>query len=243
LAEGDDGPYIPSMAIEAIIRKAQTGARPKNGARPATRALDLADYEALFAQKSIYSAMRSPEPQSAPLYRKVLGAAFDALPDQVKALHDATQSREWVGQAEVRRGTGWIARQIAGMIGFPQTAAHVPVRVILSPESGGETWLRNFGGKTFSSFQTCGTGKNDALLTERFGVIRIALALVVEGERLFFVPRRWSCLGIPLPGFLLPSGQSFETERGGDFCFDVEIAVPFIGLIVAYRGTLKAVRV
>lgn len=60
LAEGDDGPYIPSMAIEAIIRKAQTGTRPKNGARPATRALDLADYETLFAQKSIYSTMRSP---------------------------------------------------------------------------------------------------------------------------------------------------------------------------------------
>ncbi|MGB5871372.1 MAG: DUF4166 domain-containing protein [Albidovulum sp.] len=242
LAEGDDGPYIPSMAIEAIIRKAQAGARPDSGARPANRALDLADYEALFAQKSIFSAMRSPEPPSAPLYRKVLGAAFDTLPDQVKALHDTTQTREWAGHAEVRRGTGWIARAIAGMIGFPQTAAHVPVRVILSPESGGETWLRNFGGKTFSSFQTCGTGKNDALLTERFGAIRVALALVVEGECLFLVPRRWSCLGIPLPGFLLPSGQSFETERGGDFCFDVEIAVPFIGLIVAYKGTLKAAR-
>jgi hypothetical protein len=49
LAEGDDGPLIPSMAIEAIIRKVLAGELPASGARPATHALDLADYEQLFA--------------------------------------------------------------------------------------------------------------------------------------------------------------------------------------------------
>src|SRR3546814_2934037 len=33
LAEGDDGPYIPSMAIEAILRKLIAGPRPAAGAR------------------------------------------------------------------------------------------------------------------------------------------------------------------------------------------------------------------
>ncbi|MEJ6707422.1 MAG: hypothetical protein QNK92_01090, partial [Amylibacter sp.] len=33
LVEGDDGPYIPSIAIEAIIRKMLNGERPENGAR------------------------------------------------------------------------------------------------------------------------------------------------------------------------------------------------------------------
>ena len=111
--------------------------------------------------------------------------------------------------------------------------------VVLAHEPRGERWTRDFGGKTFASFQECGTGKNSCLLLERFGIISVALALVVENERLFLIPRRWSCLGVPLPGILLPRGESFETERDGHFCFDVEIAAPFVGLIVAYKGVLQ----
>lgn len=241
LAEGDDGPFIPSMAIEAIIRKSLAGARPEPGARPATRALDLADYDSLFEGRTIYAGMRDQLPHTAPLFRQVLGAALDTLPDQVKALHDSTETRRWIGHADVRRGTGWIANLVAGVIGFPRGATKTPVSVVLSPEPGGERWTRDFGGNVFSSFQKRGTEKNDYLLVEQFGRIAVALALVVEGDRLFLIPRRWSCLGIPMPRFLLPSGRSFETERDGCFCFDVEIAAPFFGLIVAYSGTLQQV--
>jgi Domain of unknown function (DUF4166)/Saccharopine dehydrogenase NADP binding domain len=241
LAEGDDGPYVPSMAIEGIIRKCLAGQRPVAGARPATRALELADYEHLFEGRSIYSGMRDAKSQSGALYRQVLGAAFDTLPDQVRAIHDSMQTRTWAGYAEVRRGNGMIAKAISRVIGFPNAAAEVPVSVVLSPERGGELWTRNFGGKIFSSFQERGTGKNDYLLMERFGIVNVALALVVEGDRVYLIPRRWSCLGIPLPRFLLPAGQSFETERDGCFCFDVQIAAPFFGMLVAYNGILKQV--
>lgn len=85
-----------------------------------------------------------------------------------------------------------------------------------------------------------GTGRHEHLLLERFGLVEIALALVVEDGRLYLVPRRWSCLGVPLPRALLPVGTSFECEREGRFAFDVEIGAPLVGLIVAYRGTLEA---
>jgi len=75
-------------------------------------------------------------------------------------------------------------------------------------------------------------------LLERFGIIEIALALVVDGGRLFLVPRRWNCLGIPLPRWLLLVGTSYECEIDGRFAFDVEIGAPVVGLIVAYRGEL-----
>jgi len=42
-----------------------------------------------------------------------------------------------------------------------------------------------------------------------------------------------------LPGFLLPSGASFETQEGNDFCFDIDISLPLIGPIVAYKGRLQ----
>ena len=36
------------------------------------------------------------------------------------------------------------------------------------------------------------------------------------------------------------NADAIETEQDGQFCFDVEIRLPIIGLIVAYKGKLKA---
>ena len=93
--------------------------------------------------------------------------------------------------------------------------------------------------KSFSSLQTQGIGRNAYLLVERFGWFSISLALVVDDNRLFLIPRRWSCLSVPLPSVLLPGGKSFESEKNGQFNFDVEISAPIIGLIVTYKGALE----
>lgn len=239
LAEGDGGPYIPSMAVEAVVRKLLVGERPHDGARPATHALELADYERLFDGRSIFTGFRRDDPDAS-LYPDLLGTAFATLPGQVQALHAAAHAREWRGVAEVRRGTGLLSRLVGGVFGFPPAGADVAVSVAFAPERGGERWTRDFAGKRFSSWQRRGEGRNARLLVERFGLVDVALALVVEEDRLHLVARRWSCLGIPLPTALLPSGRTFETERDGRFVFDVEIAAPLVGLIAAYRGTLQA---
>ncbi|MCA3563927.1 MAG: DUF4166 domain-containing protein [Methylocystis sp.] len=44
-----------------------------------------------------------------------------------------------------------------------------------------------------------------------------------------------------MPRALLPAASTFETEAGGSFAFDIDIAVPLIGRIVTYRGTLRPV--
>ena len=238
LAEGDDGPYIPSMAIEAIIRKMLDGQRPHAGARPGTRVLELTDYDALFQSRSIFTGFRQDQVNGS-LYQQILSVAFDTLPVQVQALHGVSESRRWSGVADVRRGNGIMAKFVCGIIGFPKSAHDIPVSVTFTPEGDGERWTRNFDGKTFSSLQWRGSGKDEHLLIERFGVVNVALALVVDGDRLLLVPRRWSCFGIPLPKNFLPTGRSFECEQDGRFNFDVEISAPMIGLIVAYNGILK----
>ncbi len=237
LAEGDDGPYIPSMAIEAVIRKLLAGVRPPAGARSGVHALDLSDYELLFKSRAIFTGFRVDDP-AFPLYHRLLGPAFASLPPRVRELHGSTAARRWTGQAVVRRGNGVMARVIGRIFGFPNTAPQVPVTVEFSPGDGAERWTRRFDGKSFSSVQFCGTGKNQYLLVERFGVAAFALALVIDGDRLFFVPRRWSMLGVPMPGCLLPAGSSFESEVQGQFCFNIDISLPLMGLIVAYKGTL-----
>ena len=214
------------------------GIRPEAGARSSIRALELADYDALFRGRQIFTGFRRDE-AGAPLYRRILGSAFDSLPPRLQELHGSDTARRWTGRAEVRRGGGILARLLGVLIGFPKAASDVPVTVSFSLENGVERWTRNFDGKLFSSVQSCGTEKDEHLVVERFGIASIALALVVEDNRLFLVPRRWSVLGIPMPGFLLPRGTSFETEENGEFRFDVEISAPLVGLIVAYKGVLQ----
>jgi Domain of unknown function (DUF4166)/Saccharopine dehydrogenase NADP binding domain len=237
LAEGDDGPYIPSMAIEGLIRKMLSGTRPMDGARPGTQALELGDYHALFANRAIYTGFRKGEGDQ-PLYRKLLGPAFDTLPPALQALHGSGGERRWTGVAEVRKGHSVLASVIRALVGFPK-AGVMPVSVTFTPENGGERWTRNFGGRRFNSVQTAGIGRDQYLLAERFGITAFSLALVTEGGRLLLIPRRWTAFGIPMPNALLPKGVSFEAEESGKFCFDVEISAPLVGLIVAYRGSLE----
>lgn len=238
LAEGDDGPYIPSMAIEGIIRKLLAGERPDIGARTGTHALELIDYDQLFAGRAIASGIRHEE-RNLPLYRQLLGPAFAELPRSVRTLHDSRSRRTWSGTAQVRPGSGLLARMVRAIIGFPGQAGECPVRVEFEPGPAGERWTRIFGSKSFQSLQSAGQGRNQFLLVERFGPISIALALLVEEGRMRLVPRRWSLLGMPLPRSLLPNGASYEREEGSKFCFAVEIAIPLIGMIVAYKGVLE----
>lgn len=237
LAEGDDGPYIPSMAIEALIRRLAAGRRPAPGARAATHELELEDYDRLFEGRTIHTGTR--EERDAPLYPRLLGGAVALLPPQVQRLHQGAGPRSWSGEAEVTRGRGPLAALLCRLMRFPDSAKQVPVTVSFAPGMKGELWTRNFGGRRYHSLQSEGRGRNARLMVERFGAISVALALVVEGERLFLVARRWSFLGIPLPKFLLPNGTSYETEVDGRFRFSVEISLPLLGRIVAYRGWLR----
>ena len=88
--------------------------------------------------------------------------------------------------------------------------------------------------------QEQGRGRFERLLWERFGPLNFVMALVCESERLWFVIRRWSVCGIPLPRALAPRGDSYEFVEAGRFHIHVEIVHPFTGLIVRYRGWLVA---
>src|SRR5712671_3519050 len=90
VAEGEDGPFIPSMAAEAIIRRCLAGHAPAPGARAAATDLELADYEPLFACRRIAMGTRqaAPAPDRQPLYRRLLGDAWNSLPEPLRVMHE-----------------------------------------------------------------------------------------------------------------------------------------------------------
>ena len=237
-AEGDDGPLIPSMAVEALVRKALDGKMPLPGARAAVRDLELEDYEALFASKTIHAGSRNDTAEEGqPLYPRLLGDAWQGLPAEIRAMHGGAANAE--GHASVERGTGILSRLAAWLIGFPRAAADIPVTVQFDIDKHGETWTRTFGVDRFSSRQLAGRGRSERLLVERFGPLIFAMALVGEENRLSLVLRRWSLLSLPLPMWLCPRSTSYETVEDGRFRFHVEISHPLTGLVVRYRGWLE----
>jgi Domain of unknown function (DUF4166) len=240
LAEGEDGPLIPSMAAEAIIRHCLAGRPPVAGARAAATDLELADYAPLFARRRIATGRRqsSPADDRAPLYRRLLGDAWNSLPPPLQAMHDVGAELTAVGVAEVERGHGWLARLVALSVGFPRAGKGVPVTVSFKAVDGREHWHRTFADRSFASIQEPGSGRFERLMCERFGPLKIGMALVCEADRMRLVVRRWSVFGIPLPLSLAPHGDAYERAEQGRFHFHVEIGHPHTGLIVRYRGWL-----
>jgi hypothetical protein len=241
LAEGEAGPFIPSMACEVLIRRMLDGRLATSGARAATEDIELSDYEAIFARREIDCGRRetSPATSTLPLYQRLLGDAWFTLPEPVRTMHDLRSELVAEGMADVARGNNVFARLIGSLFGFPPAGHDVPVKVHFRPQNGREVWERSFASSRFRSVHEAGTGRFDRLLRERFGPFAFGLALVVDQSRMRLVVRRWTFLGVPLPLALAPRGESYEHADGGRFNFHVEIDLPLIGRLAAYRGWLK----
>jgi hypothetical protein len=239
LADGDTGPFIPSMAVEAIVRRALNGKKPASGARAATTDLEIEDYEISFQNHGIITGQRDSKGTNETLYRKLLDQAWYKLPISLQRMHTHKTLAKVAGLANVERGTSIISHCIAMLFRFPQAGQEIPIQVVFQPNNIGELWTRTFAGKSFSSWQTEGHGRSDKLLSERFGPFTFGLALVVNSERLHLIVRNWSFLGIRLPTFLAPNGDIYEYDDNGRFCFHVEMKHKFTGLIVRYSGWLE----
>ncbi len=238
LAEGDDGPYIPAMAIEIIVRKLLEDHRPEAGARAATNEINLDDYERVFAKRRIVCGYRSRTGDYKSAFEYVLASCMPQLPRSIAEFHCCADGSEWTGQANVRPASNPLARLVALAFGFPTVGGPTPVRVTVDREADQEQWHRQFGNSSFHSTLSLGHGLDEFLICERFGFITVSMAIVWNEEKLHFIPRRWRLGPLPLPRFLLPKGNSYESDNDGQFAFKVELAAPLLGRIVAYSGTL-----
>lgn len=242
VAEGDTGPNVPVLAANIIIRRCLQIRMPAPGARPAKDILSLTDYEPLFRQMDIRTGeYRSDELENQPLFRKAMGSAWAGLPAPIRELHGETETSHFSGRASVVRGRSYLSRLIAVLVGFPDAAPDIPVAVRIERINDKEYWYRDFDGHCFSSEYSAGQARQHGLTCERFGPVKFAMALVAEGDKLLYIPRRWTFLGLPMPKAFLPKGDMFETAANGKFHFHVEISLPFVGRLITYQGWLMPV--
>lgn len=239
LAEGDDGPLIPCMAMEAVIRNMLAGKRLQAGARAAVADISLEDYERLFRKRTIYTGIRDPRiDETDSLYRHMLGDAWQQLAAPIRELHTIGAGRTFAGRCTVRRGRNPLARLIAGINGFPPAVIDGGMTLRMERRGDRERWERQCNGNRFASTQSRGQGRSQWLLRERFGPLAVDMALLIGQGHLRYVVRRWSMFGIPMPLALGPRLQALESVQDGLFKFDVAIGLPLVGLLVHYTGTL-----
>lgn len=240
VAEGDDGPSIPSMASAAIIRNCLDGNMPAPGARAAFEDHELEDFEYFLAQMNINTGTRDSKfADDGPVFKQALHNTWYELPDEIREIHNLEETLELSGQASVTRGNSLIPRIIGRVASFPPAGIDIPIRVTMESKHGREYWTRDFDGHKFSSVMDSGKGRFTHLVRERFGPVSFAMALVLEDGRLNYVQRGWTVWGIPMPRFLGPQGETYENVEDGKFHFHVEIKLPIAGHVVTYDGWLQ----
>lgn len=84
IAEDGHGPEIPTMAAQLLANALAEG-KIAAGSRPAAGELPLDDFSSPFDALSIHREVTSEIYE--PLYRRVMGAAFDSLPRPLREMH------------------------------------------------------------------------------------------------------------------------------------------------------------
>ncbi len=231
VAEAGEGPYIPTVAARALIRRA---AKIAPGARACLAEAGLSEIEAAMADLTVRSERtESPCPS---LFRAALNERWKALPASVRRLHSVQDMESFSGRAEVVRGSGLLARLAAFFFRFPRAGSNVAITVTKLRSDKGETWERDFAGRRFRSYLSASRPYH---YKERFWAFDYEQELPVEQATLHLPVRRGWFLGLPIPRALLPRSESREFEIDGRFHFDVGLIAPLGGgLIVRYRGWL-----
>jgi len=232
VARDGDGIEIPTLAAVLVAEDILAG-RVVSGARSADRLLSLAAFEPLFSALSLQHEVRE-RLLPPPLYARVMGPRFGALPAAVREMHWLCGDGGASGQANVTRGRNPLARLVAVLMRFPPAGSH-PLHVSFVERDGVERWTRHFGDRKFSSHLSEQAGQ----LTERFGAMRFVFDLPSDEHGLAMHISRWSVFGLPLPLALAPRTSAREWEEDSRFHFDVPISLPLIGLIVHYAGWLQ----
>ncbi len=169
------------------------------------------------------------------LYRRVLGAGFDQLPEVLRRFHDGEMGGSARGTFRVVRGDGMVRNIVAGLLRLPRAGESVPIWLEVKVNGDREQWLRHFAGRCTRTVQWA----DGNLLMERFGLTSFSSALVVTGSRVHYEFRRAWFAGIPLPVWLSPYVDGYVDAGATGWRVTVHIFAPFLGEIVHYEGWVE----
>jgi predicted DCC family thiol-disulfide oxidoreductase YuxK len=170
------------------------------------------------------------------LLRRIIGDAFDDMPETVKRMHGAEGTRETHGISRVMGGTNPVSRLIGAVAGMPRPVRRTPVHIRFVKGDDLEKWDRHFGPSRFTTIMQ----REGRHLTERLVGFPVTFVYDVTADRggfsLDVVQVRFA--GVPLPGLLRPTLAARAGEWRGRYRFSTLVGFRFCGRVVSYFGYL-----
>lgn len=168
------------------------------------------------------------------LFAQLLGPDFEHLHPTVRRTHGGlTQTLR--GVATISRGPHPLARLLTIIAGLPREQRDGPVTVEIAVTDAGERWQRNFG----RSRPMVSTMKAvDGELQESLGVLRFQFRLSARDGGIDWQLIGLRAMGIPLPHRLFKLRTRSDAAPAG-YHFLVTLAVPLLGSVIHYEGTLQ----
>jgi hypothetical protein len=176
------------------------------------------------------------------LYPSLLGAAWEDLPEPVRRAHDISHPLCYRGALSVRGGRSAAARLVAALLRLPRPGEGVPVRLVVTPAVDGCCWRRTFGSQTLLTRQF----RRGDWLVERFGILDLCFALIVEKGRIRYRQTAAAlCVGrlrLPLPRLLMPvvAADAWVVDGESEMRIEIRVSAPLVGTVLEYGGPVVA---
>lgn len=176
-------------------------------------------------------------PSPTALFRTLLDPAdWPQLHPAVQRMHGESNVIEASGLADVDGARHAPARWLRRLLTLPEPGEGQAIALTIERLANHERWTRRFArGRMHSTLSR----DSEPCLRERLGLVSLHFSLRREGDAIDWQLRRASVLGLRLPRVLLGTVFSRSGASEGRYTFDIDVHLPLLGQLIAYRGWLE----
>lgn len=184
----------------------------------------------------LHSKFLGEQQQPSGLYPRLLGADWPLLAEAIRRAHTLRSAAQGRGRFRIERGHSLLAQTFGWLLRLPDASSDAEAEVTVTPEAGGERWVRHFGTRRIVTHQYEAAPQ---VFAERFGIIEFRFGLEVAHGNLIFHQRGVTLLHLPLPTSLAPRIEATETMCAEGMEVLVRIVLPLGGLLLSYQGIVE----
>jgi hypothetical protein len=168
------------------------------------------------------------------------GDAFTQLHPLLQVLHRSGGTL--TGTVDVRLGkgvAGWMGQWLARKLGIPISHEPVALEVAIYSNATELHWDRTFNKTSafLSTFTPVGRYPSGHWV-ESSGPLRLYLGVCIVDGGWQWQPKGASLWFLPVPAWALPRTSASKRIESGLYQFNVQIALPLLGTVLAYGGKL-----
>lgn len=169
------------------------------------------------------------------LYQRILGERFAELHPILQSFHSQGCATFADCSLEVIHPPGTIKTWLRTLSGVPSAGKHETTLLEVIPFSQGETWRRTMGRRQLVTRQWAAQN----LLMEGVGPAVFGIEVIPWRGGMRFETRRFWLLGVPILKWFSPRVSAVVEPREKGWQVEVQLAVPFLGTLLIYRGEVK----